>query len=495
MKMSQFAACATIAVACVLSPAATVPAEDNVGELVAAMLGDTPIIDDLRELTDTIGGRSTGSPANEAAVEWALETFHRAGVPATAEPFKMPMRWRERATTATISGEVSFQAGVMAKPFSTATDAGGLEAPLIDGGAGTEADFARLGERAAGDWLVVETPVLDDEVGLAGLFEGYSNAAAVESRAFDAGVAGIVFMSTRPNNLLYRLSASKAVENRHPILVMERESAKRILRLLRKGRSLTMTASIDVERGGDYQARNVIGEIEGGDRGDEIVLFGAHLDSHDLGTGALDNGANVAMLIDIARQVRRLNLLPARTIRFALWNGEEQGLVGSWRYTEQHADELDAHVVAASFDIGTGAINGFFTNGRQGLVPIVDRHLRPVAGLAPFTQVDVPVVGTDNFDFMIQGVPNLIAIQADANYASNYHAESDTFDKVDQAQLKLNSAIAAAVIWGFANGSERLPRQTHAEIAELIENTDLEQQMRNFGVWNGWAAGERGRHE
>jgi tRNA A37 threonylcarbamoyladenosine modification protein TsaB len=125
----------------------------------------------------------------------------------------------------------------------------------------------------------------------------------------------------------------------------------------------------------------------------------------------------------------------------------------------------------------------------------VDKYLEPVAGLGPFQQVDVPLVGTDNFDFMIEGVPNLIAIQSDANYASNYHAESDTFEKVDQYQVRLNSAIAAAVVWGFANDSDRLPRQTHDEVQTLIDSSDLEEQMKNFSVWDGWADGTRGRHD
>jgi carboxypeptidase Q len=94
---------------------------------------------------------------------------------------------------------------------------------------------------------------------------------------------------------------------------------------------------------------------------------------------------------------------------------------------------------------------------------------------------------------MMEGIPNLIAAQADANYASNYHAASDTFDKVDQQQLKLNSAIAAAVIWGFANDDQRLPRWSRAHIESLVNSTDLEQQMKNFGVWADWASGNRGR--
>jgi Zn-dependent M28 family amino/carboxypeptidase len=313
-------------------------------------------------------------------------------------------------------------------------------------------------------------------------------------RAIDAGAAGIVFASSRPKNLLYRLPIFVG-QNVLPVVLMERENAQRSLRLLRTGASLEFEAVVDVDEGHAEYASNVIGEIRGSKRPEEIVLIGAHLDSHDLGTGALDNGSNVTMLIDIARQMVRLGLQPERTIRFALWNGEEQGLVGSWRYTESHADELDNHVMAASFDIGTGRITGFFTGGREQLPAMVDEYLVPVSGLGPFVQHDIPLVGTDNFDFMIEGVPNLIAVQDDANYASNYHAESDTFDKVDQRQLKLNSAIVAALTWGFANSQDRLPRQTHDEIQALIDGSDLEHQMRNFGVWAHWESGIRGRHD
>lgn len=480
-------------VAIVFASTVVQAAESDVERLVAAMLGDTPVIDDLRELTDTIGGRVTGSAANEAAVDWAVQRFREAEVAVRTEAFEMPFSWEERAVTAGVNGDVSFRTSVVAKPFSTA--ARSLEGPLVDGGFGTDADFERLGDVAKGAWVLIETPVLDDDVGLSGLFSEYGDAAAVEPRAFAAGVKGLVFMSSRPKNLVYRHNASLGLKNNHPLLVMEREHAQRALRLLRAGKSLEFGATIDVDAGKSFTARNVIAEIPGTSRADEIVLFGAHLDSHDLGTGALDNGVNCAMLINIARQITRLGLRPERTIRIALWNGEEQGLVGSWKYTEQHDTELDQHVVAASFDIGSGRTSGFFTNGRGELVPMLDNYLGPVAGLGPFQHANIPVVGTDNFDFMIEGVPNLIAIQADANYASNYHAESDTFDKVDQTQVRLNSAIAAAVLWGFANDSAKLPRQSHEEVQALIDSTDLEAQMRNFAVWGGWESGVRGRHD
>jgi carboxypeptidase Q len=466
---------------------------NDVDELVGAMLGDTPVIDDLRMLTDQIGGRVTGSRANEAAVSWAASRFQSAGVAVTTEEFRTPARWRELDVSADVLGDASFSARVVAKPFSKGTR-GDLEARISDGGLGTEEDFERLGNLAADTWLLVDTPVLDDNAGLHGLFAEYESAAATVPLAIDAGVAGIVFASSRPGNLLYRLPVLSA-KDALPVLVMEREQATRALRLLRAGKSLSLRAAIRIDNCYAEVSSNVIGEIRGQTRPQEVVLIGAHLDSHDLGTGALDNGANVAMLIDIARQIARLGLKPERTIRFALWNGEEQGLFGSWRYTEQHRDELDDHVVAASFDIGTGRITGFFTGGRPQLPAMVDEYLVPVSGLGPFTQHDIPLVGTDNLDFMLEGVPNLIAAQADANYASNYHAASDTFDKVDQHQLKLNSAIAAALVWGFANTGARLPRQSRDEVEALINSTDLEHQMRNFGIWEDWASGHRGRHD
>ena len=469
-------------------------ADDDVDRLIAAMLGDTPIIEDLQELTDTIGGRPTGSPANERAVDWAVAKFRSAEVSAIAEPFEMPLQWQERSIAAQISGDVSFAPSVVAKPFSAGTDGKPLAGPLLDGGAGTKADFERLGKAAEGAWVLIGTPVLDDDVGLAGLFAEYGSAAAADVLADEARVNGIIYMSSRPKNLLYRLP-TLGEKNRMPVLTMEREHAKRALRLLRGGQSLRMSAALDIDTGYAYTARNVIAEIPGSTRPEEIVLMGAHLDSHDLGTGALDNGSNATLMIDIARQITRLGLRPERTIRFALWNGEEQGLVGSWKYTEQHEDELDKHIVATSFDIGTGRITGFFTGGRRELVAEVDKYLEPVAGLGPFQQVNAALVGTDNFDFMIEGVANLIAAQNDANYASNYHAASDTFDKVDQQQLKLNSAIAAALVWGFANSDFRLPRQSHDDVEALIENAGIEQGMRDFGVWDGWQSGTRGRHD
>ncbi|HEX6106053.1 MAG TPA: M20/M25/M40 family metallo-hydrolase, partial [Gemmatimonadales bacterium] len=293
-------------------------------------------------------------------------------------------------------------------------------------------------------------------------------------------------------NLLARHNASRGIKNTHPMLMMERDGATRALRLLRAGTALTLTAVLDIQSGPAYESYNVIGEIRGERRPEEVVVIGAHLDSWDLGTGALDNGGNVVMVIDIARQIRRLGIRPARTIRFALWNGEEQNLLGSRAYTERHAAELDRHVMASSYDIGTGRITGYFTGGRAELIPVLEQALAPVAGLGPFTHVNIPIVGTDNYDFMMQGVANLVANQESANYGPNYHARSDEFGRADLRQLRLNSAIAAAVTWGFATLDLSLPRQTAAQVDSMVRHSDLGEQMRSFNVYEAWEAGDRG---
>ncbi len=361
------AALCMLAILLSLTAPAARAGDDDVHRLVAALLGPTPMEGDLRQLTDTIGGRPTGSQANLRSVDWTLEKLREAGVEARKEAFQMPALWLGVSASAAVSGDgVRFAPKVVASPFSTGTPEAGLSAPLRDGGRGSEEDFARLGADTAGAFVLIETDELTD---LAGLFEEYRANAALEPRAFAAGVAGVVYMGSRSRDVLHRHNAALGPKNRHPILAMERDGATRALRLLRSGTPLTLAARVEVRSGGPYESYTPIGEIKGSASPEEIVVAGAHLDSWGLGTGALDNGCNVAMLIDVARQMKRLGIVPRRTIRFALWNGEEQGLNGSRGYVESHAQELDRHVMAASFDIGSGRIGGFFTGGRPSCVP------------------------------------------------------------------------------------------------------------------------------
>ena len=469
----------------------TIYTQSDVEKLVEAMLEETNIEEDLEELCDQIGGRITGSVTNRKAVKWAYQKFSSAGLNCWKDPFEVPMLWLPGSVSASVYGFQEFNPDLVTK-FGVAR--GEYQSKIIDLGLGTTDDFEANADRIKDKLILIHTDLCLD---INGLFAEYRQAASVELLAEQYEAGGIIFMSSRPKKLLYRFITSKGVEPTIPQFVMAREDAKRISRLIGNGRHIEIKIKVDAQLGKSYMSQNVIAEIPGSEKPDEIVIIGAHLDSWALGTGANDNGCNVAMMIDIARQMKKLGIQARRTIRFALWNGEEQGYFGSWDYTVKNLASLNKHLMALSVDIGSGGITGFFTNGRKELVSVVDKVLVPVDTLGPFTQLNVPIVGTDNFDFMLQGVPNLVANHKPYNYGLNYHASSDTYDKVDLLSLKKNSAIVAALALGFANldneTAKALHRQSRNEIEDIFDEHKLEFTMRMFNVWEPWKNGERGR--
>jgi Zn-dependent M28 family amino/carboxypeptidase len=202
---------------------------------------------------------------------------------------------------------------------------------------------------------------------------------------------------------------------------------------------------------------------------------------------------NAALVLDVARAFAGLSLAPRRTVRFVLFTGEEQGLWGSLGYARRHAAEMDRHVAAIVFDTGSGRIQGFYLNGREDLRKIVDRALAGVPGAARLVHPPDGIDGTDNFDFLLAGVPNLVAAQDPIPYLADYHAESDVFERVDGPRAKENAGIAAALVWGLADGAAARP-YSRAEVEKLLVETHLVEQMKGFGQWDGWVSGSRGEH-
>jgi len=467
-----------------------VTAQSPIKDLQSALEYSSPMENDLRELCDEIGGRVTGSKANEKSVEWANQKFQESGVKSWKQAFEVPVLWMEGASTFEISGDIEFTPLAVAK-YQTAP--GPYTGKLIDVGMAEEGNILRLKDQLKDNFALVSSELCLD---INGLFAEYTLAANAENRLREVGVKGIVFMSSRPQKLLYRFIPSKVTENDLPQFIMAREDANRCLRSLQAGKELKFSTSVHADIGGAFTSENVIAEITGTDLKDEIIIIGAHLDSWALGTGANDNGCNVTMLINIARQMQALGIRNRRTIRFALWNGEEQGYFGSWAYTKQKENEMDKHKLAMSIDIGSGEIIGLFTNGREDVVNMMEDILAPLSLDTSFAMINVPIIGTDNFDFMLQGIPNLVAAHKPASYGINYHASSDTYDKVDFESLAKNSQLIGSLLWLYANADPQvinIPRHTRPEIQSMFEEKETEFSMRMFNVWEPWINGERGR--
>jgi carboxypeptidase Q len=462
-------------------------------KITPIVMGDSPLEDNLRRLTDQIGGRVSGSPEMAKAVDWAVAAFRAAGVEVHTEKYLLPTTWSEGNTRLELLGPVQFPVSLVSIGLSPATPPEGLEGVLIDIGDGTEAEFAHATSSVKGAILSVHTEVSHTWKDLS---DEYNRPPAIIERALKGGASAILWTSQRERKLLYRHTNSSDGKL-EPLAqaIIAREDALRLQRAVaaHPGKvrvRLTMPNKI----GGPVDQFNVVGEIRGYEKPDEVVVLGAHLDSWDLGTGALDNGCNAAMVIEAARAIKASGLLPRRTIRFILFSGEEQGPLGSWAYVQAHRAEMDKYRAVVNYDSGAGRVTGYSLGGRHDIEPGVREVLRPFAGWGVDNHTFDAETEIDNFDFLLEGVPTLAANQEVANYLQNYHAASDTFDKVDIRELKLNTVLAAVTAWGIADRVEPIgKRLSRAEMETLLKETHLDEELKGMGMWAAWQSGARGR--
>lgn len=486
--------------------AATPSATDNAGRLIQIALEPSPLESNLRHLTDEIGGRVPGTPAMQRAVEWGEQAFRAAGADSVhTEEFTIPHSWSEGATELNVTATgtavdpkpsqiptVEFRVRAVSIAWAPALPPV-KHVPVADVGEGTAEDFKKAGD-ISGKLVLVHTVVLktwDD------LFAEYAKAPPAIDAAVRGKAKAVAFIATRDHDILYRHTNSVAGEiDRLPMVLVAREDGERIARLLASGHPVWADLAIPNQVGGSIKAANVIAEIKGAEKPDEFVILGAHLDSWELGTGALDNGCNAALVVDALRTIKASGLRPKRSIRFILFSGEEQGLIGSRAYTLSHRNELDKAAGVIIYDAGSGKTTGFVVGGRTDVLATTKTLI------APLNQFDVKELkldmewGTDHFDFMLEGVPTFIADQEEANYLVNYHAVSDTYDKVDFPQVKKHVGEASVLAVGLANLPEKIgPRLTHDQIEKALRETHGDDMLKAAGLWDDWVSGKRGRQK
>jgi carboxypeptidase Q len=214
---------------------------------------------------------------------------------------------------------------------------------------------------------------------------------------------------------------------------------------------------------------NIIGEIPGGDRKDEIVMIGAHFDSWHSGTGATDNGAGSAVMMEVMRILKALNLKLDRTVRIGLWSGEEQGLFGSRAYVKQHfADPktmrpTPEHAKLSGYfnlDNGSGKIRGIYLQGNEAMRPVVEPWLAPFRDMGATTVSIRNTGGTDHLSFNAVGLPGFQFIQDPLDYGTiTHHSNMDTYDHAIPEDLMQASAVIATFVYETANRKEMLPRR------------------------------------
>jgi len=288
------------------------------------------------------------------------------------------------------------------------------------------------------------------------------------------GVAGVLVEDDRAHEgMLFAEAAGgfKAADTpAPPTFVVTAEQYNRIVRLVEKKNTARVRLSLKATASaGDADGLNIIGEIPGGDRKDEVVMIGAHFDSWHSGTGATDNGAGSAVMMEVMRILKALKVRLDRTVRIGLWGGEEEGLFGSRAYVKEHfADPKTMQVTSEhgrlsgyfNLDNGSGKIRGVYLQGHEAMRPIFE------AWLAPFRDMGVTTVsirntgGTDHLSFAAVGLPGFQFIQDPLDYGTiSHHSDMDTWDHAIPEDLMQASAVIATLVYQTANRPQMLPRR------------------------------------
>jgi carboxypeptidase Q len=504
-KLKTLWACVPLCLVCLAATPAT-DITDDAHQIIQEALKPSPLQSNLRHLTDEIGGRVPGTLAMQRAVDWGVQMFKAAGADSVhTEEFTIPHSWAEGATEMTVSAtgtaldpkltqipKVEFRVRCVSIAWAPAL-APVKHVPVVDVGSGSPADFAKAGD-ISGKIVLVHSVVLktwDD------LFAEYANAPPVITAAVKGKARAVAFMATREHDILYRhTNTSEGEIDSIPQVLVAREDGERIGRLLASGHPVWADLSIPNQLGGPIKAANVIAEIKGSEKPDEFVVLGAHLDSWELGTGALDNGCNDALVVDALRAIKASGLKPRRSIRFILFSGEEEGLLGSRAYSTAHRPELDKAAGVIIYDAGTGKTTGFSVGGRKDVLDTAKRLIAPLQQFGVTELKPDMEWGTDHFDFMLEGVPTFVADQEEANYLENYHAISDTYDKVDFTMLKKHVAEAAEFSFALASLPEKIgPRYTRAQIEQSLRETHGDEMLKSAGLWEAWQSGRLGRQK
>ncbi len=423
-------------------------------------------VDWVRGLTDEVGPRLSGSPGDTASIAWALVTLKAAGFTNVhAEKVKVPA-WQRGVETGGVTAPYKQKLVLAALGGSVATPEGGLEAEVVE--------FASLEAMDAKGAAAVKDKIVffNKRMERGSEMRGYGYAVDVRTRgaarAARLGAVGVLIRSigTDHNRLPHTGSVDYVAEvPRIPAAALAIPDAEMLERLIRQGKPVRVRFTLTCADRPDAESANVIGEIRGSSKPEEIVLLGAHRDSWDLGTGAIDDAAGCGIVIEAARLISLLPKHPPRTIRVCLYANEENGGAGGKAYLKAHQAELEKHAAALESDSGTDRPTAFTWTAGGSAEPFVKEVAAILEPLGAGT-LSEGGAGADTSPLKIAGVPMFMVRQDSSRYFDYHHTANDTFDKIDPEGLDANVAAVVVVAYCAASAPElpeRIPLEKRGE--------------------------------
>jgi carboxypeptidase Q len=442
---------------------------DELKQVQKAALGSDYAYRQTRYLSNNIGPRLTGSPQAERAIEYVADQMRALGLEVRLQKLTVP-HWVRGAETGELVEFPGMAAGSKQKVVLTAlggspaTPDAGLTADVV-----VVKDYAELEalgrDRVAGK-IVLFNNRFDRELAEAGFGStAYGQAVGYRSGGPNAAsrlgaAAALVRSVGGSQNRLAHTGAMRFAQGVTPIpsAAVSNEDAEAIAHLAGEGR-VRMKLVLTPKTLPDTVSHNVIADLKGSERPDEVVIVSGHLDSWDLGTGALDDACGVAVSMQVAHLVRQLGLKPKRTIRMIAYMNEENGLVGGEEYAREQAPNIGKHFAAIESDLGASHTLGILYTGK----PEVAAFLAPISAVlrsqgAAVVQLQPGGVGADIGPLTRAGVPSFAPFYDTRTYFNYHHTEADTFDKIDPRLLARAGAVMAVLAYGLANLEQPLPR-------------------------------------
>jgi hypothetical protein len=441
--------------------------EEQIGRMEklrdAAMKSDYAY-DELNHLTNNIGPRLSGSPQAQQAVEWVAAEMRKLGAEVTLEKASVP-HWVRGEETGELTAWPGQAPGTRQKIVltalggSVATPPEGITAEVV-----VVDDWKQLhtlpAERVKGRILLFNHP-FDKELAATGHgLEAYGVGVAYRGAAPIAGAAvGAAAVLVRSvGGADFRLPHTGATEyapgaTKIPAAAVTAEDAELMKSLAGEG-PVTMHLVLTPKTLENAESYNVIADWKGSEHPEQVVIVSGHLDSWDLGTGAIDDGAGVAVSMQAIQLMKELGIRPRRTVRMIAWMSEEEGSEGAAAYIAEHGAEIGNHVGAIESDLGADHPTGIYYAGK----PELGRWLRPVAQVLDAngagSLASAQETGEDIAGLTEKGVPSFAPIQDSRFYFNYHHTAADTFDKIDKKHLNENAAIMAVLAYALADSPE-----------------------------------------
>jgi len=422
----------------------------------------------VAHLANNIGPRLSGSPQAQAAVEYVAAELRKLGLEVKLERVMVP-HWVRGEETAALTDYPSMAPNTTQKIVLTAL---GGSVPTSNDGLTAEVvvvnnfdELQALGRKGVAGKIVLFNAKFDQRLADNG-FAGPAYGQAVIYRGIGASAAArlgaVAALNRSAGGADYRLPHTGALRYaddapKIPAAAVAAEDADLLAHLTGEGR-VRMHLVLTPQTLPDAVSYNVIGDLKGGEHPEQIVIVSGHLDSWDLGRGAIDDGTGVAVAMQAAQLLKQLHLRPKRTLRVIAWINEENGAMGGRTYAKDYQSEIANHFAAIETDLGAGHPMGFYAQGKPELLTL----LQPLAVIlqsqgAGVTRL-VEETGTDIEPLGTAGVPTFAPIQDSRTYFNFHHTAADTLDKVNPKELQENCAVVAALAYTLASMPQSLPR-------------------------------------